>query len=607
MLASLEVRFTLSFPGLEIGLMLKRHLKIKENLANMFSLYVRRVVYGGHEFSPLLTLQYQRGYSPRKLFKMLNIYFLYHPRQLKMFQTFEECVFQSTQKRPCSTLIEKSNKQIILQRTPNKYKSNEQKYVQYTEDQKYGEAIETLNALQTNAEALRLSMKHNINHLEDTHKYLLRSGLTLFDLKELSYIHVSGTKGKGSTCALTESILYAYGLKTGFYSSPHLVSVTERIRVNGEPISKEKFTRYFWKIYDKLQDAQDYEHDMPGYFKFLTILAFHVFLEERVDVVILEVGIGGELDCTNIVPNTKTVGITSLGLEHTNLLGETLNEIAWQKAGIIKPGSMVYTTVAQEDCIRIIRDRCKEKGGADLHKVPDFELYFQDEKDRELKKSLNHVILLNGSLAIQLAYDWLRQNRKDMTERKEINKAYLTKQVVEGLINCHWPGRCQMIKYLNLNMYLDGAHTSESMKICGSWFSQSVSYSENPKILIFNITGDRDSTTLLKILKSFSVFDLVCFLPNVITSATTNTPDTQLIHAHREQLERAKMHACNWELLCLEDQTPNFAKVFPSLLSCFQYIQDEFDKSQQLDVLVTGSLHLLGATILSLNKLYKNI
>lgn len=161
--------------------------------------------------------------------------------------------------------------------------------------------------------------------------------------------------------------------------------------------------------------------------------------------------------------------------------------------------------------------------------------------------------------------------------------------------------------FLSFSMHLDGAHTSESMNICGSWFSQSANYSGNPKILIFNTTGDRDSTTLLKILKSLSDFDLVCFLPNVITSAASNTPDTQLIHAHAEQLERAKMHACNWELLCLEDRTPNFAKIFPSLLSCFQYIQDEFDKSQQLDVLVTGSIHLLGATILSLNKLYKDV
>uniref|UniRef100_A0A1A9W6C9 Folylpolyglutamate synthase n=1 Tax=Glossina brevipalpis TaxID=37001 RepID=A0A1A9W6C9_9MUSC len=573
----------------------------------MFLLHIRRVLYCRHKFSLLLRFQYQRVYSSRRQCKILNKYILYNLSQLKMFQTFEECVFQSTQKQLCSTLTKKSNKEVNLKKTPNKCKNKEQKYIQEIENQKYGEAVETLNTLQTNAETLRLSLKHPVNHLEDTYKYLQRSGLTLFDLKKLSYIHVSGTKGKGSTCALTESILYAYGLKTGFYSSPHLVSVTERIRINGEPISKQKFAQYFWSIYYKLQDAQEFEHDMPAYFKFLTILAFHVFLEEKVDVVILEVGIGGELDCTNIVPNTKTVGITSLGLEHTSLLGNTLKEIAWQKAGIIKPDSTVYTSVSQEECIRIIRDRCKEKHAAHFHRVPDFELYFQDENHFNLKESLNNVILLNGSLAIQLAYDWLRQNRKGMNVSNEINKAYLTQQVVKGLVNCHWPGRCQMVKYLNLNMHLDGAHTLESMQICGSWFLQVSRYSQNPKILIFNTTGDRDSKKLLKILKTFSIFDLICFVPNVTTSITKNTPDTTFIYTHIEQLERAKMHANNWESLCLEDQTPNCSKVFPSLVSCFQYIQDHFDESKQLDVLVTGSIHLLGAAILSLNELYKNV
>lgn len=118
---------------------------------------------------------------------------------------------------------------------------------------------------------------------------------------------------------------------------------------------------------------------MPAYFKFLTILCFHVFLGENVDVAILEVGIGGEYDSTNIVRlklnkvnnceeifliffrTTKTVGITSLGLEHTNILGNTLEEIAWQKAGIIKEKSNVFTSVVQDDCLSVIKKRCKEK------------------------------------------------------------------------------------------------------------------------------------------------------------------------------------------------------------------------------------------------------
>uniref|UniRef100_A0A1B0FMY4 tetrahydrofolate synthase n=1 Tax=Glossina morsitans morsitans TaxID=37546 RepID=A0A1B0FMY4_GLOMM len=301
-----------------------------------------------------------------------------------------------------------------------------------------------------------------------------------------------------------------------------------------------------------VQDAQDFENDMPAYFNFLTTSAFHVFLDEKVDVVILEVGIGGEFDCTNIVPNTKTAGITSLGLEQTNCLSKTLKEIAWQKAGIIKPGSTVYTSVVREECIEIIRDRCKEKRAAHFHTVPDFESYFQNEKDLKLKESLSNVSLLNGSLTMHLSLNCLRQNRKDMSDEYSVNTPYLTQQAVKGLLNCHWLGRCQKIKYFNFYVHLHGAHTLESMQICAGWFSQTSRYSRNSKILIFNTTGHRDSKKLLKIPKSFTVFHLVCFVSNITTNCAADTPDTKHVDTQTEQLERVKVQASNWDHLCMD-------------------------------------------------------
>ncbi|VDO21582.1 unnamed protein product [Brugia timori] len=126
----------------------------------------------------------------------------------------------------------------------------------------------------------------------------------LEEIDRLNVIHVSGTKGKGSTCAFTESILRQFGFKTGFYSSPHLVHVRERIRINGDPLSEEDFVKYFEHIYSLLEKAVEESNKtvtMPSYFKFLTVMAFHVFIEEKVDVAIVEVGIGGEHDCTNII------------------------------------------------------------------------------------------------------------------------------------------------------------------------------------------------------------------------------------------------------------------------------------------------------------------
>lgn len=250
---------------------------------------------------------------------------------------------------------------------------------------------------------------------------------------------------------MTESILRAHGVKTGFFSSPHLICLTERIRINGLPINKEKFTQTFWPLYKKFLAEQKYKNDMPGYFQFLTILSFHIFLQERVDVVILEVGIGGELDSTNIVPNTRTVGITSLGLEHTQLLGDTLEEIAWQKAGIIKDGCNVYTNVTQSECLKIIGKRAMERN-ANVYQVPPLDIYEYDkwEKSQHLR-NLNPVITLNGSLAIQLANDWLRQERNIclLNSHNKIDRPNLTEKAIVSLLNFNWPGRCQIVQFYN--------------------------------------------------------------------------------------------------------------------------------------------------------------
>lgn len=125
----------------------------------------------------------------------------------------------------------------------------------------YEDAINALNNLQPNAVTVQLSINRHNNshsHVKDAEIFFNRTDIILSDLNDLSVIHVSGTKGKGSTCALTESILRRLNVKTGFYSSPHLVSVTERIRINGQPISKRLFSKYFWKIHDALEAKQVY-------------------------------------------------------------------------------------------------------------------------------------------------------------------------------------------------------------------------------------------------------------------------------------------------------------------------------------------------------------
>jgi folylpolyglutamate synthase len=127
----------------------------------------------------------------------------------------------------------------------------------------------------------------------------------------------------------------------GLYTSPHLVSVRERIQIDGKPISEEDFTRFFFEVWDRL----DPERPLPMFFKMLTLVAYHAFISLGVNATILEVGIGGRYDTTNVVPKPIVTGITALGLDHTAILGKTLSEIAWQKAGIFKVRAFARSSI----------------------------------------------------------------------------------------------------------------------------------------------------------------------------------------------------------------------------------------------------------------------
>jgi len=216
------------------------------------------------------------------------------------------------------------------------YKGSFNKMESTTES--YKKALKTLNNLQSNVDSLHnwIGMRKinpNFDLKPEMTNYLSRLELNTM---KLPFIHVAGTKGKGSTCAFSESILRNCGLKTGLFTSPHLVSVRERIKINGIPISQELFSNYFWECWNKLEQTKTTQFpNMPAYFRFLTLMAFKIFIAEKVDVTVMEVGIGGRTDATN-VEGSVVCGITSLGYDHQEVLGNTLTEIAYEKSGIFK-------------------------------------------------------------------------------------------------------------------------------------------------------------------------------------------------------------------------------------------------------------------------------
>ena len=169
---------------------------------------------------------------------------------------------------------------------------------------------------------------------------------------KLKYIHVAGTNGKGSVCAIIESILREAGIKTGLYTSPHIFDYTERIKISGENISKSDFVRLFEKAYNvsKKSDISITE------FEILTVIMFLYFAENKVEVAILETGMGGRFDATNVIKENLCSVITQIDLDHTDRLGKTKNKIAFEKAGIIKPNCPVVTAMGYEE----IKNRADE-------------------------------------------------------------------------------------------------------------------------------------------------------------------------------------------------------------------------------------------------------
>ena len=171
-------------------------------------------------------------------------------------------------------------------------------------------------------------------------------------------IHVAGTKGKGSTAALCDSALHAAGYQTGFYSSPHLHSFRERIRRDTVPITEEEFSRLVEELWPHQEwVGQNEGLDPVTLFEFMTVMAFQCFAENKADFQVIEVGLGGRLDATNVV-NSNVAVITSISLDHTAILGGTIGEIAREKAGIIKPGGIVVIAPQKPEAMEAILDVC---------------------------------------------------------------------------------------------------------------------------------------------------------------------------------------------------------------------------------------------------------
>ncbi|XP_049392269.1 folylpolyglutamate synthase isoform X5 [Solanum stenotomum] len=489
----------------------------------------------------------------------------------------------------------------------------------------YESAMEALSTLITQKKRNGTSAISGPNQkLDRMLRYIKILGLEE-KIADLKIIHVAGTKGKGSTCAFSEAILRECGFRTGLFTSPHLIDVRERYRLDGMDICQENFLQYFWDCWNQLKANISEDLPMPPLFQFLTVLAFKIFVSEKVDVAIIEVGLGGKLDSTNVIKEPVVCGITSLGMDHMETLGDTLGQIASHKAGILKPQIPAFSVPQLSEAMEVLQERADALMAYEENSLPEQ--------------------FLRGLSAARLS------GRAQIVVDPLINASGGNKRLSGGL-----------------TFYLDGAHSPESMDACARWFSAAaverkdlslssvssevetmdrawtngnIKHCNNQeseeilkRILLFNCMDARDPQILLPKLvdtcaSSGIYFSKAIFVPSIsaytkVTSAASTIPSytpgkdlswqfnlqriwERMIHGKDVLDQNHKINASAGlpphEFLyeetshCSpEDRYFTSSAVFPSLPLTINWLRDcvRENPSLRLQVLVTGSLHLVG-------------
>ena len=306
-------------------------------------------------------------------------------------------------------------------------------------------------------------------------------------------VHIAGSKGKGSTSAMIAAGLQAASYKTGLYTSPHLVTLRERIQVDGKPILKRELESLVARMRPHVEAVDhDKTYGELSTFELLTAAAFMQFQQKAVDFQVLETGLGGRLDATNVVTPEVCI-ITSISLDHTEVLGDTLARIAAEKAGIIKPGRPVVSSAQAEEAAQVIREACQKKGarlisvGSDIvWRKLDSNLSGQSLEVQGLKGSYRITIPLLGAHQLQNAAAAVGALEVLRVPRKNIEA---------GLAKTNWPGRLQILRRRPL-LVVDGAHNRDSASKLKEALKEYFHFDR--LILIIGTSADKDVSGIIE-------------------------------------------------------------------------------------------------------------
>lgn len=310
--------------------------------------------------------------------------------------------------------------------------------------------------------------------------------------RQLKFVHVAGTNGKGSTSAMIASCLRRSGYRVGLYTSPYINRFNERIQVNGLPISDAALER----VVDAIREKADSMEDSPTEFEMITAIAFLYFLQQRCDIVVLEVGLGGTLDSTNVISVPECAVITALGMDHVKELGPTLADIASAKAGIIKEGGRVAYYGGAQEADEVIRRSCKEHR-CDLRTVDMNQLTIRST-------SLDGIVFDYGELhelEIPLIGSYQPRNAAlAITALKMLDEKgwdVPEHSIREGLKRVEWPGRFELLCREPVFL-LDGSHNAHGMRATVESLRQS--FPDQRFVFLFSVMADKDVSDMVELL-----------------------------------------------------------------------------------------------------------
>ena len=323
--------------------------------------------------------------------------------------------------------------------------------------------------------------------------------------KELNFIHVAGTNGKGSFSSMIASVLSAEGYKTGLYTSPYITVFNERMRINGENISNDELI----ELTEKIRPIADTMTDRPTEFEIITALAFEYFYRNNCDVVVLEAGMGGRLDSTNVIEDSLLSVITGIALDHTAFLGDTVEKIAEEKAGIIKKNGSVLFGGDDEGARAVIQNKASEQNaelyGVDYSKIKNLKASLEGStfdflEHKNIKISLLGSYQPKNAALVLSAVDVLRKNGMEISENA----------VLCGLESAKWQGRFELVSKEPLIIF-DGAHNP-----------QGIAAAVDSIRLYF---GDKKIYALTGVLRDKDYGAIAKDLAKVASKAFTLTPD----------------------------------------------------------------------------------